>query len=72
MYVVALIDDTGDSGLDELSCFFRNSDGSTVARSSYLSPTFDLSKRKVVQYIDYMDATDEAGGAFAPHITLIH
>jgi hypothetical protein len=52
----------GDSGIDELSCFFRNDDNSLVARSSYSSPTFDLSKRKVIQYINYADSTDVVGG----------
>jgi hypothetical protein len=33
-----------------------------VARSTYDSPTFDLSKRKVVQYIDYQDGTDGEEG----------
>ena len=52
----------GDTGIDELSCFFRNMDSSIVARSSINSPTFDLTKRKVVQYISYADGTDRAGG----------
>jgi hypothetical protein len=52
----------GDTGVDELSCFFRNSDGSKVARSSPQNPTFDNSKRKVIQYIDYADSTDTLGG----------
>mmetsp|Transcript_14029 Transcript_14029/g.14643 ORF Transcript_14029/g.14643 Transcript_14029/m.14643 type:complete len:1100 (-) Transcript_14029:260-3559(-) len=52
----------GDTGVDELSCFFRNSDGSKVARSSYTNPTYDLTKRKVIQYINYADDTDTLGG----------
>ena len=52
----------GDTGIDELSCFFRNEDGSKVARSSIYSPTFDLTKRKVIQYISYADGSDLAGG----------
>jgi hypothetical protein len=48
----------GDTGIDELSCFFRNSDSSKVARSTYHAPTFDLTKRKVIQYIAYGDDTD--------------
>jgi hypothetical protein len=51
-----------DTGLDELSCYFRNSDSSKVARSRYRNPTFDLSKRKVIQYIDYCDDTDTYRG----------
>jgi hypothetical protein len=52
----------GDTGIDELSCFFRNSDNSKVARSSYTSPTFDLTKRKVIQYINYADSRDLGDG----------
>jgi subtilisin family serine protease len=48
----------GDTGIDELSCFFRNSDNSKVARSTHDAPTFDLTKRKVIQYIAYGDDTD--------------
>jgi hypothetical protein len=51
-----------DTGVDEYSCFFSNDDGSVVARSSYSAPTFDLSKRKVIQYIDYQDGGDGEEG----------
>lgn len=44
----------GDTGVDEYSCFFTNGDGTLVTRSSYDNPTWDLTRRKVVQYIDYM------------------
>jgi hypothetical protein len=53
---------TGDTGVDELSCFFRNEDGSKVARSSYKNPTYDNTKRKVIQYINYADDSDTEGG----------
>jgi len=52
----------GDTGLDELSCFFRNEDGSKVDRSDFDNPTYNMSKRKVIQYIDYCDDTDTEGG----------
>lgn len=52
----------GDSGIDEGSCYFRSEDGLPVARSSYQSPTFNLTKRKVVQYIDYADDKDRPSG----------
>ena len=51
-----------DTGVDEYSCFFANADGSVVARSSYSSPTFDATKRKVIQYINYRDGTDGVEG----------
>jgi subtilisin family serine protease len=52
----------GDSGLDEKSCYFRNGDGLEVPRSAYDDPTFDLSRRKVIQYIDYADSVDRDSG----------
>lgn len=52
----------GDSGVDELSCFFENSDSSLVARSSYRNPTYDLSKRVVVQYINFANSGDVYNG----------
>jgi hypothetical protein len=52
----------GDTGIDELSCFFRNFDASQVTRSSYLNPFSDLSKRKVIQYVSYGDSMDRSGG----------
>lgn len=52
----------GDTGVDERSCFFSNADGSLVPRSPYYSPTWDLTKRKVIQYIDYADDLDTEGG----------
>lgn len=48
--------------MDEHSCFFRNEDGSLVQRSSYEEGFFDLTKRKVIQYIDFADDHDLAGG----------
>lgn len=48
----------GDTGVDELSCFFQNSDLSFVERSSYRNPKYDLTKRVVVQYINYADSSD--------------
>ena len=48
--------------MDEYSCFFSNDDGSLVARSSADAPTFDNSKRRVIQYIDYQDGMDQEEG----------
>jgi hypothetical protein len=52
----------GDTGVDELSCFFANTDLSLVTRSSYRNPKYDLSKRVVIQYIDYANGVDETQG----------
>jgi hypothetical protein len=51
-----------DTGLDENSCFFVEDDRKPVARSCIDSPTFDLSKRKVIQYVNYSDSGDYTGG----------
>jgi hypothetical protein len=53
---------SGDTGVDEMSCFFQNPDGSKVARSTPSAPTYNISKRKVIQYISYADDTDTEGG----------
>lgn len=53
---------TADTGLDENSCFFIESDKKPVERSSLTNPTFDLSKRKVIQYVNYSDSGDYTGG----------
>ncbi|CAM9451042.1 unnamed protein product, partial [Phaeothamnion confervicola] len=50
-----------DSGLDQESCYFRDADGN-IACSTYTSPVYDLSKRKVVQYIGYVDCDDYQHG----------
>lgn len=49
----------GDSGLDDYGCFFSNDDGSVVKRSSFLNPTYDKTKRKVIQYVAYMNGIEE-------------
>ncbi|CAM9757487.1 unnamed protein product [Phaeothamnion confervicola] len=51
-----------DTGVDISHCDFRESDGSSVAASSWSSPVTDLSRRKVVQYISFVDGYDAAGG----------
>ena len=52
----------GDTGLDLRSCFFNGSTTAHVDFCSAASPTFDLSQRKVVQYVAYQDERDEYGG----------
>ena len=67
-YTVAGLDGSGqvigigDSGLDEMSCYFRNDDGLPVTRSDYFDPVYNMSKRKVIQYIDYADNADLPSG----------
>ncbi len=49
-------------GVDDLHCFFVNDDGLTVPRSSVSNPTYDLSYRKVIQYVAYIDGVDTVSG----------
>lgn len=52
----------GDSGLDELSCFFNEGDDSLMERSNFSAPVTDMSRRKVVQYVAYKGGDDTPGG----------
>jgi hypothetical protein len=52
----------GDTGLDDLHCFFRNRDGSQVTRSTVSSPQTFPNNRKVIQYIAYVDGVDVPSG----------
>eukprot|EP01041_Mallomonas_annulata_P006552 gene6552-13254_t len=51
-----------DTGIDESHCFFRNYDNSFIKKSSSKNPLFDLSKRKIIQYINDSDSVDVASG----------
>jgi hypothetical protein len=52
----------GDTGLDELMCFFAEGDGTVVKRSQIADPFTDPSRRKVIQYIAYLDEYDKPSG----------
>ncbi|KAG5175267.1 peptidase S8/S53 domain-containing protein, partial [Tribonema minus] len=52
-----------DSGVDLASCFFSEEDPTdNIACSTYTNPVTDLAKRKVVQYVGYVDCGDEQAG----------
>lgn len=51
-----------DSGLDDLSCFFINYDGTPTPRSNASDPKTYPERRKVIQYVAYADSRDEDGG----------
>jgi subtilisin family serine protease len=54
-----------DTGLDDASCFFHDPNRNAVSRTSLQSisdPQTDMSLRKVVQYVAYMDGTDQFEG----------
>lgn len=50
-----------DTGLDMKSCFFKDQTGN-VPTTTYLAAAFDLTRRKVVQYVVWADSADLAGG----------
>ena len=66
-YSIAGLNGTGivvgiaDTGIDEKSCYFRDSKG-FVPRSSALTPYTDLGRRKIVQYISFGSGGDDASG----------
>lgn len=47
-----------DSGVDMNHCQFREDDGDNVEASEWDNPVTDTSKRKVVQYIAFVDDFD--------------
>lgn len=55
-----------DTGVDMNHCHFREDDGDTIEASDWDDQFTDLTKRKVVQYIDFVDDFDgeerEGGG----------
>lgn len=54
-----------DTGLDLNHCHFREDDGDSIEPSDWDSPETDLTKRKVVQYIAYVDDFDGEGQGLA-------
>jgi subtilisin family serine protease len=51
-----------DSGIDDLSCFFINDDGTQTPRSTADNPTVYPDRRKVIQYVAYADSRDDPDG----------
>lgn len=53
-----------DTGVDESSCYFSDSQNGFISRSSISNPTFDLKYRKIIQYVvaDGGDTSDEYSG----------
>lgn len=52
-----------DTGLDEYSCFFfDDTENDVVTRSPSTAPTHDPTRRKVIQYIDFVDEYDYTSG----------
>lgn len=47
-----------DTGVDLNHCHFIEDDGDSIEASDWEDPITDLTKRKVVQYIDYVDDFD--------------
>lgn len=57
-----------DTGLDLNHCQFREDDGDSISFSDWDDPITDLTKRKVVQYIDFVDDFD---GEYPLYSTLL-
>lgn len=51
-----------DTGLDMNHCHFREDDGDNIEASDWDDPVTDLDKRKVVQYIEFVDDFDGEAG----------
>ncbi|TFJ84083.1 hypothetical protein NSK_004556 [Nannochloropsis salina CCMP1776] len=51
-----------DTGLDDESCFFYDNALGQVARSSWEAPFTDMTQRKVVQYVSFVDGGDLVEG----------
>lgn len=53
-----------DTGVDESSCYFSDTQNGYVSRSTLSNPTFDLKHRKIIQYVvaEGGDASDEYSG----------
>lgn len=47
-----------DTGVDMDHCHFREDDGDNIEASEYNDPITDQTKRKVVQYIAFVDDFD--------------
>ena len=73
-YSVAGLNGTGivvgvaDTGLDEMSCYFNDVKG-IIPRSSMLAPFTDLTKRKVVQYVDFSGSGGDDAGGHGTHVS---
>lgn len=50
-----------DTGLDQSHCFFKDGSGN-VATTSWSTAAYDLTRRKVVQYVAWADSTDITKG----------
>lgn len=51
----------GDTGVDRYHCHFSEDDGDPIEASDWDDPITDLDKRKIVQYIQYVDDYDGEG-----------
>lgn len=58
-----------DTGIDEFSCFFHDSEHGKVPRSNVDSPIFDLKYRKVIQYISYSGSNGDYASGHGSHVS---
>eukprot|EP01032_Pedospumella_encystans_P012778 gene12778-14757_t len=57
-----------DTGIDETSCFFRDTTHGPVPRSSIQHPITDNKYRKVIQYISYSGSSGDYAAGHGSHV----
>lgn len=57
-----------DTGIDENSCYFKDARLGPVGRATVKNAYFDLSRRKVVQYIDYSGSEGDYRSGHGSHV----
>lgn len=58
-----------DTGVDEMSCFFRDTDRGKVTRSTLSNVHTDHSHRKIVQYVAYSGSSGDYSDGHGSHVS---
>jgi subtilisin family serine protease len=58
-----------DTGVDENSCFFQDKQRGKVKRTTIEEAYFDLSKRKVIQYVNYSGSSGDYASGHGSHVS---
>jgi hypothetical protein len=56
-----------DTGIDQESCYFKDSSRNPVRTSTVQNPVIDMKQRKVVQYIDYSGSQGDYANGHGSH-----
>jgi hypothetical protein len=65
----SIIVGVSDTGIDEMSCFFKDHSRGKVPRSSVEKPYTDTRYRKVVQYISYSGSSGDYSDGHGSHVS---